>query len=71
MSKPMAYNFFLSFINDAQNDKFKGNELKQKVSDFIHDFEIEFQNIWKENCENECDNGEAIEGVVTKALYKK
>ena len=63
--------FFLSFINDAQNDKFKGNELKQKVSDFINDFEIEFQNIWKENCENESDNGEAIEGVVTKALYKK
>ena len=45
--------------------------MKQKVSDFINDFEIEFQNIWKENCENESENGEAIEGVITKALYSK
>lgn len=62
---------FFSFIKEAQNDKFKTGEIKQKVSDFINDFEIEFQNLWRENSENEYENGEAIEGVITKALYSK
>ena len=60
-----------SFIKEAQNDKFKGSEIKERVSDFINDFEIEFQNIWKENSENEYENGEAVEGIITKALYSK
>jgi len=63
--------WFFSFIKEAQNDKYKGNEIKQKVSDFVNDFEIEFQNIWKESFENEFENGEAIEGIITKALYSK
>ena len=59
------------FLRDVQNDKFKTKELKQKVRDFIHSFEYEFQEIWNESNVNEYENGEAIEGIVTKALYNK
>lgn len=62
----------LSFIKEMQvTEKYKPKEYKQKVVDFINDFEIEFQNVWKENSEEEYENGEAIEGIITKALYTR
>ncbi len=38
---------------------------------FIEDFEVSVQETWKETPEIEWDNGEAIEGIITKVLYNK
>lgn len=41
------------------------------MNDFRETFECEFQEVWDENEEKEEQNGEAIEGLITKNLYDK
>lgn len=41
------------------------------VNDFRENFEAQFQDIWNEDEETEEQNGEAIEGLITKNLYDK
>jgi len=41
------------------------------VNDFRENFEVQFQDIWNEDEETEEQNGEAIEGLITKNLYDK
>ena len=41
------------------------------VNDFRETLEVEFQELWKEDEDKEEQNGEAIEGLLTKNLYDK
>jgi len=64
-------NSFVNFIKDIQKDRRDILDLVDAVNDFRENFEVQFQDIWNEDEETEEQNGEAIEGLITKNLYDK
>ena len=62
---------FKRFFNKVKETEYTKDELVQTVQNFMIKFETQFQQLWNENEEDQEKSAEAIEGIITKQLYKK